>query len=118
MAIKPSEIINRKYEENYPVQFEYVIKDLDGPNGETQELRVFFEKVSQSYDMSGEIPTYKVYTVLNDKVYFNVYQMPKRNMSLEMIVATGLNVLRFMFLEEANQKEVLGYTIADITKGM
>lgn len=119
--INPKEIIGRRYEQDgkEPVNFEYIIKGLDGPHGETQELRVWFEKVNpEKYGMMTNNPTYKIFTFIDSVVYEKIYQMPKSNMPLEMVVATGLNLLRFTFLEEVKYKEMLSYTIADITKDM
>lgn len=113
------EIENRKYDGKEPASFEYTVKGLDGPHGETQEMRVWFEKVNpEVYDLEPSRPAYKVFTFIDSAVYEKVFQMPKSNMNLEMVVATGLNLLRFTFQEEAAYKEMLSYTIADITKDM
>lgn len=120
MAIYLKDIINRKYDSNrYPVVFEYVIQNLQGPHGETQEMRVWFEKVKpEVYGLDINRPTYEVYTFIDDTVYRKIYQMPKSGMPLNLIVATGLNILRFTFQEQAAYREMLSYTIADITKDM
>lgn len=119
MAIKLKEIENRKYDGNEPVSFEYTVKDLDGPHGETQEMRVWFEKVNaETYGMQTNNPCYKVFTFIDSMVYEKIFGMPKSGMPLEMVVATGLNLLRFTFQEEARYKEMLNYTIAEIVKDM
>lgn len=119
MAINLKEIENRKYDGKEPVSFEYIVKGLDGPHGETQEMRVWFEKVNpETYGLEPFRPAYKVFTFVDSVIYEKVFQMPKSNMNLEMVVATGLNLLRFTFQEEAAYKEMLSYTIADITKDM
>lgn len=119
MAINLKEIENRKYNDNIPVSFEYTVKGLDGPHGETQEMRVWFEKVNtEAYGLDVTKPAYKVFTIIDSVVYEKIFAMPKTGMSLELVVATGLNLLRFTFQEEAAYKEMLSYTIADITKDM
>lgn len=121
MSISLKEIENRKYNDTTkePMSFEYIIKNLEGPHGETQELRVWFERVQpEDYKMITNNPTYKVFTIINFVVYEQIFSMPRKGMPLELVVATGLNGLRFVFQEEAAQKEMISYTIAEITKGM
>ena len=121
MAINIKDIINRKYSETLKalISFEYVIKDLEGPHGEPQELRVWFERVKpEDYGLDENKPAYEIYTIVNDVVYRKVFGMPKSGMSLEMVVASGLVLLGTIFKEEAAQKEMLSYTIADIVKDM
>lgn len=118
--IELKEIENRKYIGKDLVSFEYTIKGLEGPHGETQELRVWFEKVNpQEFDE--EIitkPGYKIFTIVEGIVYERIFQMPRSNMNLELVVATGLNQLKWIFQTEAEYKVMLGYTISDIIKDM
>lgn len=117
--INIKEIVNRKYEGKELVNFEYIIKGIEGPNGEEKELRVWFEKVNpEVYGIINDKPTYKVFTIDDGKVYEKIYIIPKSNMSLEMVVATGLNQLKWIFQTEAAHKEILSYTISDIIKDM
>lgn len=117
MAINLKEIENRKYDGKEPVSFEYTVKDLQGPNGETQVLRVWFEKLNpQLHNIDTNNPVYKVFTFVDSVVYEKIYIMPKSGMSLELVVATGLNQLRCIFQTEASYKEMLNYTIADIIR--
>lgn len=118
--INLKEIVNRIYNSSKePIGFEYVIKDLQGPHGETQELRVWFERVNpEMYGLDEKKPAYRVYTIIDSVVYEKIYQMPKRGMNLELVVANGLNILRVTLQEEVAYKEMLNYTIADIVKGM
>lgn len=119
MAINRKEIENKKYNGMNLLSFEYTVKDLQGPHGESQEMRVWFEKVNPAdYGMMTNSPVYKIFTIINDIVYQKVFAMPKAGMPLEMVVATGLNMLRLVFQEEAAYKEMLNYTIADIIKDM
>lgn len=119
MAINLKEIENRKYNGKEPVSFEYTIKGLDGPHGETQEMRVWFEKVKpEMYGLDVNKPAYEVFTFVGDVVYRKIFGMPKAGMPLEMVVATGLNLLRVTFQEETTYKEMVSYTIADIIKDM
>lgn len=119
MTINIKEIENRKYDGKEPVSFEYIIKELEGPHGESQEMRVWFEKVNpEVYGLEPYRPTYKVFTFIDSMVYEKIFQMPKSGMPLEMVVATGLNLLRFTFQKEVAYKEMLSYTIADIIKDM
>lgn len=119
MGISLKEIENRKYDGNVPVRFEYTVKGLDGPHGETQEMRIWFESVNPlAYGLLVGKPAYKVFTIIDSVVYEKIFQMPKSEMSLEMVVATGLNLLRVTFQEEAAYKEMVNYTIAEIIKDM
>lgn len=117
--INLKEIENRKYDEKELVSFEYTIKNLQGPHGETHQRRVWFEKVNaEDYGMRTNNPTYKVFMIIDSVVYEKIYQMPKPKMSLELVVATGLNLLRGTFQAEAAYKEMLNYTILDVIKDM
>lgn len=121
MGISIKDIENRKYdsESKETISFEYTIKGLEGSHGEPQEMRVWFEKVNpQTYGMQTTNPTYKVFTFIDTVVYEKIFAMPKSGMSLMMVVATGLNLLRRTFFEEAEYKEMIAYIIADITKDM
>lgn len=123
MAIKLNEIENRKYIGRELINFEYVIKDLQGPHGETQELRIWFEKISSElaervYGLNPDKPAYDMYTIVDDKIYRKIFGMPKNGMPLEMVVASGLVLLGTMFKEEAANREMLSFTIADIVKDM
>lgn len=117
--INLNEITNRKYEGKEPISFEYVLKNLDGQNGTPQELRIWFEKVNPiEYNIPNNPPTYRVFTIINSVVYEKIFAMPKRNMELIMVVATGLNLLRLTIQEEIAYKEMVSYSIADIIKDM
>lgn len=117
--ISLKEIENRKYNEKGPINFEYVLKGLDGPHGESQELRIWFEKVNpETYGILTNNPTYKIFTIIDSAVYEKIFAMPKSGMPLEMVVATGLTILKLHILEEVRYKEMLAYTIADIIKDM
>lgn len=117
--INLKEIENRKYDGKEPVSFEYTVKGLQGPHGEIQQLRVWFERVNaEDYGMITNNPVYKVFTFIGDVVYQEIYGMPKSGMPLELVVATGLNLLRVTFQEEAAYKEMVNYTIADIIRDM
>lgn len=119
--INQKEIINRKYDEETKetISFEYVLKGLDGPHGETQELRVWFERLNnREYGLDPIKPAYKVFTIINSVVYENVFAMPKSNMGLDMVIATGLTTLRMQILEEIRYKETLTYTMYDVVKDM
>lgn len=119
MAVNLKDIENRKYDGKDLMSFEYIVKDLQGLHGETQELRVWFERINpQMCGIDTNNPTYKVFTIDDDKVYKKLYIMPKSGMPLELVVATGLNQLKCMFQTEAEHKEILSYTISDIIKDM
>lgn len=112
--INQKEIVNRVYEDKVPVAFEYVVENVDGPKGEKQRLRVWFEKLSD--DKSDR--AYKVFTIIGMSVYEYPFTMPKQNMPIEMVVAYGLNVLKYLLQDEANYKEMLSFTIGEVTKDM
>lgn len=113
------DIVNRVYENNEAVKFEYEVCGLSGHHGEKQSLRVWFEKVDPlAYGLFVGKPVYKMFTFIDGMVYEKVYQMPKAGMNLEMVVATGLNLLVLMFREEIAYKEMISYTISDIVKDM
>lgn len=119
MSISLKEIVNRQYNDTIkePMSFEYIIKGLEGPHGEKEELRVWFERVfAEDYGLDVTKPVYRVFTIIKNVVYEGIFQMPKSGMTLEMVVATGLNHLHFIFQQEASYKEMLSYTIANITK--
>ena len=119
--ISLKEIENRKYNDTTkePIYFEYTIKGLQGSQGEEEELRVWFERVQpEVYGIQTNFPTYKIFTIIRGTVCEQIYSMPKKGMTLEMVVATGLNLLRMVFQEEASYKEMLSYTISDIVKDM
>lgn len=119
--INIKEIVNRKcdVETKETIAFEYILKGLEGPHGETQELRIWFERVKpEDYGMITNHPTYKVFTIIDSVVYEKIYGMPKSGMSLMMVAATGLNLLRSSIQEELAYKEMLGYTILDVIKDM
>ena len=119
MGISLKEIENRKYDGKELMSFEYTVKDLEGPHGETQVLRVWFERINpQMCGIETNNPTYKVFTIDDDKVYQKLYIMPKSGMPLELVGATGLNQLRSIFQTEAGHKEMLSYTIAEIIRDM
>lgn len=119
--VKMKEIINRKIdsETKETVAFEYVLKGLEGPYGEEQELRVWFEKLKpEKYALQVNKPVYRVFTIIGDELYDKNFTMPKQGMGLDMVVATGLTVLRLMLQDEIAYKEMISYTMADITKDM
>lgn len=119
MAINLKEIENRKYDGNEPVSFEYTVKGLDGPHGEPQEMRVWFERTNpDKYGLDITKPTYEVFTFIDDVVYRKVFGMPKNGMPLEMVVATGLNLLRFALQDEVSYKQMVGIAIMDVIKDM
>lgn len=119
MSIEIKEIVNRKYDGKQLVAFEYVVKNLQGHNGEPEELRIWFEKREPlEACMLTNNPVYEIYTIINDVVYRIYFVIPNTNMKLELIAATGLNMLKQKILEEISQKETICYSISDIIKDM
>lgn len=110
-------IENRKYEDKEPVAFEYTIFGLQGPNGEQQSLRVWYEKVeAENVGMITNNPVYKVFTFIGTEVYQQIYQLPTMNMTLEQIVAFGLIMIQARLKEEVQYKSLLDFLIGDIVK--
>lgn len=117
--INREQIINRKYIDKEPVAFEYVLEGLQGPHGELQNLRVWFEKVKpEMYGLDESKPVYEVYTFIGDNIYKYIYQMMKSGMPLEMVVATGLATMQAAIKEEVQYKSLLDFLIGDLIKDM
>ena len=117
--ISPKDVVNRTYDGKVLVAFEYVVKNIDGPNGEAQSLRVWFDKVQMPGQEISEGKVYRVFTIIgNNEVYEQVFEMPKYNMAIEMIVAYGLNTLKLILQSEVSYKSMLDFTIGEVIKDM
>ena len=104
---------NRVYEGKKCVQFEYYI-----PNDKGYVKARFSKKIVDDYAV------WCMQIILDrtrDKdsdVYNFMYKMPKEDLPLELIAATGLRYFQLYLKEEIQMKSNLDFTIGSIVEGM
>lgn len=119
VMIEMKELVNRRYLGTDLIQFEYVVEKLPGPQGTETSQRIWFERINpQDYMIASNGPAYIAKTILGNHVYQTVFGTPKPGMPITLVAAMGLNYLKEEILNEINFKEVLCYTISDITRNM
>lgn len=112
--IKLNDLKNRIYSDRNCIRFEYEV-----PNGESKTTALF--KKQQSTE-NGDIWRMQIVFDRNvdkdSEVYNFTYVLPKANIPLELIAATGLRYFQLRLKEEIQNKSNMDFTLGDILSGM
>jgi len=116
--IELKDLQNRVYENKDCIAFDYELLDSD----EKREKKVIMEarfKRAKEEDKTWRLMVVFPRTEMSDsQVYFVVFQMPKSNMNLPLICATGLRFFQIKLKEEIQEKVIIDFEIGNITEGM
>lgn len=108
------ELTNRKYEDNDCIGFSYSVKE------ETSDTEIEFKftrksKGSRLWQMEVNLPR----TINADmQCYVFPYEMPRDNMQLTLICATGLAYFQMYLKNEISFKSMIDFEIGEITRNM
>lgn len=108
------ELTNRKYEGNDCIGFAYSIKE------ETSDTEIEFKftrkiKGSRLWKMEVNLPR----TINADmQCYVFPYEMPRDNMQLTLICATGLAYFQMYLKNEISFKSMIDFELGEITRNM
>lgn len=117
MAIKLKDLVNRAYVGRQCTAFDYV---LNIPN-DTEEFKYVIVRFTRAqtketqWNMQVVIPRNRD---SDSQVYNFGYIMPKNNLPLELICATGLKYFQLRLKSEIQYKSNLDFVIGDVTNGM
>lgn len=113
--LKLGDLDNRVYSGKRCIGFQVHIVDNNGK----QLLEATFKKDMEHPSDSWAMQVLFQRTIIKDtEVYNFVYQMPKYNMPLEMVAATGLRYLQSYLRHELDNKSLLCFAIDDTVEGM
>lgn len=116
--LKRSDIKNMNYDNDKRlIEFEVQIP-IEGSNGSQVNKRFWFERLPEDEVENPRDKMYEVYTNIGEQVYKMCYEMPKANMDLVLIAATGLNQLRLMLQEEFMYKQMVAISIGEEIRNM
>lgn len=107
------ELTNRKYEDNDCIGFSYSVKE------ETSDTEIEFKftrKIkSRLWQMEVNLPR----TINADmQCYVFPYEMPRDNMQLTLICATGLAYFQMYLKNEISFKSMIDFELGEITRNM
>lgn len=107
---------NRVYSGKVCSRFSYALKDDKG----NVKLRAHFIRVIRD---QGEIEWHMQIVLdrtrdADSQVYTFMYIMPKENLPLELIAATGLKYFQLYLKEEIQAKSEYDFILGDVLKGM
>lgn len=111
--IKLKDLSNRVYSGKICSEFSYVLKDNKGK----PKFRADFAKGHEENE-------WQMHIVLNrtrdadSQVYTFGYIMPKSNLPLELIAATGLKYFQLYLKEEIQTKSEYDFMLGDVLNGM
>ena len=108
--ISPSELINRKCDENkLPISFEYNLM-LEDESGNPMSLPFRFTRM--------DVLVWEVEMVYGYQVYKLNYNIPKRDVDLVLVAAIGLRSIQYQLQSEIQMKSIIDFTIGDCIKDM
>lgn len=114
--ISPRDVVNRKNVDKQPVGFDYKLYNDEPHAFGTDELVFHFERLDEM--------VWRVSLVMqpNDqgerRLYEVVYNIPKANLPLEMVCATGLICIKYQMAELAQACSLLDFSIGEVVNGM
>lgn len=112
--IKLKDLNNRDYDGRKCISFEYVLKD-------EKENKLLVARFSNE-DTSGKVWRMNVIFDRNrdadSQVYNFGYSMPKDNLPLELIAATGLKYFQLYLQQEIQQKSGIEFSLGSLLEGM
>lgn len=117
--IKLRELEHREYLEKKCIYFEYKCKAKD-ESGNDQIL--FVSRFA--FNGNDEIDSWVMQIILlqsgmrESQVYTKEFVMPRRNLDLTLICATGLRYFQNCLKEEMMKKMLMDFAITDFTEGM
>lgn len=117
--IEIKELKNRVYEQKDCIAFDYELLDSDENK---REKKVLMEARFKREKTDGKI--WRLMVVFprtehaDSQVYFVVFQMPKPNMDLRLVCATGLRFFQMKLKEEIQEKVIIDFEIGSVTEGM
>ena len=111
---------NRVYNGKNCIRFEYEI-EYDVDVHEKEKLTANFIKQEHQFAQLNEWKMQIIKPRTRDKdsdVYYFGYVMPKENLPLELIAATGLRYFQLYLKEEIQIKSNIDFALGEIIKGM
>lgn len=116
MAIDRKELINRKYDESKEcVGFEYELK-IEDEKGRIKTLPFYFNRLAERYWEVSMISKNKNFGEL--RAYSTEYEVPTKNMNLEVIAASGLRYIQYVIQSEVQYKSMIDFCIGDCIASM
>lgn len=116
MAIDRKELINRKYNENKEcVGFEYELK-IEDEKGRIKCLPFYFNRLAERYWEVNTISKNRNFGEL--RAYSVEYEVPTRNMNLELIAVYGLRNIQCIIQSEVQYKSMIDFCIGDTIASM
>lgn len=115
--LKLKDLENRVYSGKACVGFDYIVKDENEKNKKLFEAR--FRKVDDENEEHWNLLIVLDHTRDADSQVYNFgYIMPKKNLPLELIAATGLKYFQLYLKEEVQIKINYDFTLGEVLKGM
>lgn len=107
------ELINRVYRDKECVAFDYILKNDKGEEG----LDVRFKKGNYDNEWVATIVLDRTRDA-DSQVYCFGYIMPKDNLPLTLIAATGLRYFQLYLKKEVETKVAYDFALSDVLRGM
>mgnify|MGYP000866498709 CR=1 FL=1 len=111
--LKLKDLINRQYVEKQCKAFEYELKG----EKDARILVAKFEVGANENEWSMQIVLDRTRDA-DSQVYKFDYVMPRNNLPLELIAATGLKYFQLYLKEEIQTKSEYDFMLGDVLKGM
>lgn len=99
-------IINREYENNIPVYFEYLLNSPILLENRIEPIRFLYKKLDDK--------NWKITTILNSQVYEIVFDIPSSSFPITFIAKRGLMFFNSVMSDILNQYAIITTTIAEM----
>lgn len=115
--IKLKDLDRRGYVGPKCTEFDYIVRDEKNVAIIKAEFHSRGYLIGSTKEWSMRVVTERTRDA-DSQVYRFDYSMPKENLPLELIAATGLKFFQLYLKREMDEKMSLSFAIADVTEGM
>ena len=114
--ITPKEIVNRIYDARQPVGFDYFLSNDEPSAFGTDILQFHFEKLA---GLTWRVSLVMAPTLQDTRrLYESIFELPKQNLPLEMVCATGLVCIKYQMANMVQGCSLLDFMLGEQIKGM
>jgi len=111
------QLTNRRYDGKDPVHFEYTLVSGDTETDPVEMLFAFSREDKDSNVWTMETRFGRT-AVADAQFYLIRFEMPKRNLPLELICATGLQYFKVQIQYEVQTRSMLLFDMSNVLEGM
>lgn len=112
------QLINRQYEGKKPVEFEYRLDLGKDENSKPITTSFVFQRASVESNVWMMKTQFNRTANSDTQCYYIGFEMPRDNLPLELICATGLRYFKLQMQQEIQFRSNIDFSIGAVTEGM